>query len=79
MGVQIQNNGSQEIEINEGISTAMKIHYTLKVLRMKSITKKTKISVYKSILYLILTCCSESWTLTKNIRSRIQAAEIKYL
>ena len=29
LGVQIQKKGTQKAEINEGISTAMKIYYTL--------------------------------------------------
>ena len=41
MGVQIQNNGKQETEKNEIISTAIKIYYTLNknVLKMRAITK----------------------------------------
>ena len=57
LGVQFQNNEKQEAEINERISTAMKIYYTLNgnFLRMKAITKKTKVNVYKTIFCQILT------------------------
>ena len=81
LGVQIQNNGKREAEINERISTATKIYYALNrsFLRMRAITKKTKESVYKAIFFSILTYRCESWVLTKDIRSRIQDAEMKYL
>ena len=46
---------------------------------MRAITKKTKVNVYKSIFCPILTYGCESWVLTKDIRSRFQAAEMKYL
>ena len=80
MGVQIQNNEKQA-EVNERISTAMKTYYTLNrnFLRMRAVTENIKVNVYKSILCSIITCGSESWVLTKDIRSRIQAREIKYL
>jgi len=46
---------------------------------MRAITNKTKANVYKSIFCPILTYGCESWVLTKNINSKIQAAEMKYL
>ena len=46
---------------------------------MRAITKKTKVNVYKSIFCPILTYGRESWVLAKNIKSRIPAAEMKYL
>ena len=57
LGAQIQNNGKQETETNERISTAMKIYYTLNrnFLRTRAITKTTKINAYKSFFCPILT------------------------
>ena len=46
---------------------------------MRTITEKTKVNVYKSILHPILTYGCKSWLLTKNIGSRIQTVEMKYL
>ena len=41
--------------------------------------KKTKVNVYKAIFCPILTYSCESWVLTKDIRSRIQAAKMNCL
>ena len=81
LGVQIQNNGKQEAEISERISTAMKIYYALNrnFKDESNCKKKTKVNVYKSIFCSILTYSCENWMLTKDIKSRIQAAEMKYL
>ena len=82
LGLQIQNNGKQEAEVNEWISTVMKIYYTLNrnfPRRRREITEKTKVNVYKAIFCPISTYDCESWILMKDIRNRIQAAEIKYL
>ena len=51
LGVQIRNNGKQETKRNERISTAMKIYYMLNrnFFRMRAITKKAKVNVYKAI------------------------------
>ena len=78
MRVQIQNNRKQEAEINERISTAMKMYYTLNIdfLKKRAFTKKTKANVYKRFSAQSL---HENWVLTKDIRSRIKAAEIEYL
>ena len=59
----------------------MKVYYTLNrnFLRMRAITKKTKVNVYKSIFCPILKYGCESWVPTKNIKSKIQAAEMKCL
>ena len=56
----------------------MKIYYTLNnnFLRMRVITKQAKENMYKSIFSPILTYGCESWGLTTDIRSRIQAVEI---
>ena len=63
------------------ISAAMKTSYASNInfLKMREITEKTKIDVYKTIFCSILTHGCESWVLTNDIRSRIQAAEMKYL
>ena len=81
LGVQIKNNGKQEAEIKERISTALKVNYTLNrnFLRTRTITKNTKVNVYKLIFCSICTNGRESWVLTKDIRCRIQAAEMKYV
>jgi Reverse transcriptase (RNA-dependent DNA polymerase)/Endonuclease-reverse transcriptase len=81
LGVQIQSNGKQDAEINERISAASKVYHALNknFLGMKQISRNTKLKVYKAIFCPILTYGSESWILTQNIKSRLQATEMKYL
>ena len=73
LGVQFQNNGKQEAEINERISAEMKRYYTANrnFLRTRGITEKTKVNVYKEIFCSILAYGSQIFLLTKDIRSKI--------
>ena len=72
LGAQVQNDGKQEAEINERIGTAMKMYYApnRNFLRMRAIGEKTKDKAFFPNLHV------RWWELTKDIRSRIQTAEM---
>lgn len=81
LGVTIHREGTDEAEINERISGASKLYHALSssFIGKKEISRKTKMTVYKTIYRPILTYGSESWVLTNRTKSRIQAMEMKYL
>lgn len=64
----------------EGISTAMKLNaLNRNVLRTRGIVEMTKTDLCKAMFCQILMYDSENWILAKDIESKIQAAEMKYL
>lgn len=81
LGVAIQKDGKNETEINERVNNAMKLYYAFNrtFIWKQEISQKTKLTVYKSIVKPILSFGCESWTLTKQQESKIQAVEMKYL
>lgn len=81
LGVRIHKNGRHEAEVNERLEKTMKLYHSINkaFIRKKEISMKAKISVYKAVYRPILTYGCESWTLTNQIKSKVQAAEMKYL
>ena len=49
------------------------------LLKDKHVTRKVKVVTFTTILRPILTRGCEAWTLTCNLRSKVQAAEIRVL
>ena len=81
LGVKIDRSGYEEMEIQERIQNTTKLFYMLKntIIGKKEISKKTKLTVYKTIFRPTLIYGSESWTLNETLRSKIQATEMRYL
>ena len=74
----IQNEGDVNKEIEEKISSATRSYFALtKSLGTKEVSRKTKMTVFKTIYR--PTYGRESSVLNDALRSRIQAREIKYL
>lgn len=81
LGVIIEETGNQEAEITSRIDKTVKLYYSMNkaFINRKEISRQTKISVYKAIYRPVLTYGCESWVLTKNQKSKIQAIEMRYL
>lgn len=81
LGVEIQDNGEQEVEINRRTEKAMNIYYAMSrsFINKKEIARSTKLNVYRTVFRPVLTFGCETWVLTKRQKSKLQAAEMKYL
>lgn len=81
LGVIIDRTGTQEADINNRIQKANKLYYAMNTnfINKKEISKQTKLTVFKTIYRPVLTFGCESWTLTEQQKSKIQAVEMRYL
>lgn len=81
LGVKVHKDGRNDAEINGRIESALKMYYALgkTFIRKKEVSKKTKMTVYKTIFIPTLTYGSESWVLTKETKRKLQTVEMKYL
>uniref|UniRef100_A0A1Y1JWU5 Reverse transcriptase domain-containing protein n=1 Tax=Photinus pyralis TaxID=7054 RepID=A0A1Y1JWU5_PHOPY len=81
LGVNIERNGNQKMDVDDRINKTMKLYYAMnqRFIKKKEIRTKTKMTVYKTIYRPTLTYGSESWVLTTNMKSKLQAVEMKFL
>ena len=81
LGVNIQDSGRQEAEINERVTAAVRAYHAMSnsFVGKREVSRRTKLSVYRSIYCPILTYGCESWVMTNTMKSKLQAAEMKYL
>ena len=81
LGVEISTDGTNTKEISTRIEKALKVYFNMRnvFINKKEISKNTKISIFKSIYRPVLLYGCETWTLNQQDKSRIQAAEMKYL
>ena len=81
LGVAFTSDGRQdkELDVRSGkVSAIMRALHHLVVLK-REVSRKAKLSMFKSIFVLILTYGHESWVMTEKVRSQIQASEIRLL
>ena len=81
LGITFTNDGRQneELDVRSGkASIVMRALHHSVVLKAK-LSRKAKLSVFKSIFVPILTCGHESWVLTERVRSQMQACEMRFL
>lgn len=81
LGVTFDDQGKQETDITERIEKSNKLYHAMNknFISKREVTQKTKLSVYKTIFRPTLTYGSESWVLTKRMKSKLEAVEMKYL
>ena len=53
------------------------LHYS--VVMKRDLSKKAKLSVFKTVFVPILTYGHESWVMTERMRSQVQASEMRFL
>ncbi len=81
LGVLFTSEGRMEREIDRRIGAAAAVMWSLyrSVVVKRELSRKAKLSIYRSIYVPTLTYGHELWVMTERIRSRIQAAEMSFL
>ncbi|MGH2507006.1 MAG: reverse transcriptase domain-containing protein [Ktedonobacteraceae bacterium] len=81
LGVLFSSDGSLDQEIDRRIGSAAAIMRQLGrgVIRKRELSNTAKLSVFRSIFVPTLTYGHENWVMTERTRSRIQAAEMRFL
>ncbi|TWW69735.1 hypothetical protein D4764_18G0005410 [Takifugu flavidus] len=81
LGVLFTSGGRMEREIDRRIGAASTVMRTLhrSVVVKRELSRKAKLSIYRSIFVPTLTYGHELWVMTERTRSRVQAAEMSFL
>ncbi|TWW80939.1 hypothetical protein D4764_01G0007540 [Takifugu flavidus] len=81
LGVLFTSEGRMEREIDRRIGAASAVMRTLhrSVVVKRELSRKAKLSIYRSIFVPTLTYGHELWVMTERTRSRVQAAEMSFL
>ena len=81
LGVLFTSDGRQDNEISRRINQASGVLRELgsSVVGNTMLSRQAKLTIYKSLYRPILTYGHETWTLTESARSRIGAAEMRFL
>ena len=81
LGVAFTSDGRQDEEFDTRIGKASAVmralHYS--VVMKRELSKKAKLSIFKTVFVPILTYGHESWVMTKRMRSQVQASEMIFL
>ncbi|TWW62402.1 hypothetical protein D4764_04G0010490 [Takifugu flavidus] len=81
LGVLFTSEGRMEREVDRRIGAASTVMRTLhrSVVVKRELSRKAKLSIYRSIFVPTLTYGHELWVMTERTRSRVQAAEMSFL
>ncbi|TWW69272.1 hypothetical protein D4764_18G0000780 [Takifugu flavidus] len=81
LGILFTSEGRMEREIDKQIGAASAVMWALNrsVVVKKELSRKAKLSIYRSIYVPVLTYGRQRWVMTERTRSRIQAAEMSFL
>ena len=81
LGVAFTNDGRQSEELDTRIGKASAViralHYS--VVMKQELSKKAKLSIFRTVFVPILTYGHESWVMTKRVRSKVLASEMRFL
>jgi hypothetical protein len=80
LGSMIHCDNNISVEIGRRIFAANRCYFGLVAqLRSRLLSRKTKVTLYKTLIRPVLTYASETWTLTKQDENRLDAFERKIL
>ena len=81
LGVTFTSDGKWDTELTSRIGAAAGVMRQLygTVVTKRELSNKTKLSIYKSVYRPILTYGHEQWVMTERMKSRVQAAEMRFL
>ena len=81
LGVAFRSDERQDEELDTRIGKASAVmralHYS--VVMKRELSKKAKLSIFKTVFVPILTYGHESWVMTERVRSQVQASEMRFL
>ena len=69
----------EKLDVRSGKASAVMRALHHSVVLKRELSRKAKLSVFKSIFVPILTYGHESWVMTKRLRSQMQASEMRFL
>ena len=81
LGVEFSNDTRQDCEIDRHIGSASAILRSLyrSVVSKKEVSRRTKMAIFNAVYCPVLIYGHEQWVMTERIRSRIRAAEMRFL
>jgi hypothetical protein len=80
LGSIVNTNNTVEEEIKERISAGNKAYFVHKTLFMsKTLSKKSKLKLYKSVIRQVVIYASETWVLKKRIKEKLLIFERKII
>ena len=81
LGVTFPSDKRQDEELDTRIGKASAVMRALhfSVVMKRELSKKAKLSIFKTIFVPILTYGHESWVMTERMRSQVQASEMRFL
>ena len=81
LGVAFTSDGRQDEELNTRIGKASAVMRALyySVVMKRELSKKAKLSLFRTGFVPILTYGRESWVMIKRVRSQVQASEMSFL
>ena len=81
LGVEFSNDARLDCEIDRRIGSASAILRSLyrSVLTKKEVSRRTKMAIFNAVYRPALIYGHEQWVMTERIRSRIRAAEMRFL
>ena len=81
LGIVFTSDGKQdeELDIRTGKASAVMRALQRSIVMKKELSRTAKLSVFKTVFVPILTYGHESWVVTERVRSRVQAAEMRFL